>query len=687
MNNYKKITRYCAWSYLLAGVLTSIYAQANEAIDLQEVEVRAHYDNAIGTSDAASEGKVNASLIKNRPISRTGEILEFVPGMIVTQHSGSGKANQFYLRGFNLDHGTDFATYVDEMPVNMRTQAHGQGYTDLNFLIPELVSHLHYKKGPYSAEEGDFSSAGVARMHLVNRLPQGIASLTVGSYDYQRLLLANSLAVADGHLLYALDVNHYDGPWQVAEGVKKYNGLLRYSEGDAHDSMTLTAMAYHNQWNSTDQIPLRAVRSGQLGRFDAVDPSDGGDSSRYSVSFAKQHRDQQGSWQVSAYAVRSALDLYSNFTYFLNDPVNGDQFNQSEKRTMLGVNASKSWLGELAGMTMENKLGLQTRYDKLSPVALYNTAQAQRLSLIRSDKVEESSAGLFAENTLWWHEKLRTVAGVRHDRYQFDVKSSLSGNSGNTSDGITSPKLSVIFGPWASTELFYNIGKGFHSNDARGTTQTRLPNGSPASPVTPLVGTRGSEVGVRSEWIPGLQSSLAVWQLDIDSELVFVGDAGETEPSRASRRYGVEWNNHYVVSDWLLLDMDLALSKARFTHTDPAGQYIPGAINKVASVGATVTNWGNWFGSVQLRYFGPRPLIEDNSVRSNSTFLTYARVGYRINPKTTMTLDVFNLFNRKASDIDYYYESQLRGEATAVEGKHFHPVEPRSARLTLTYNF
>lgn len=680
-------------SMLLAGLFTSMPSLANEALNadmaLDEVHVRAHYDNAVGTSDAASEGKVNASLIKNRPISRIGEILEFVPGMIVTQHSGSGKANQFYLRGFNLDHGTDFATYVDEMPVNMRTHAHGQGYTDLNFLIPELVGHIHYKKGPYSAEEGDFSSAGAARLHLVNQLPQGIASLTVGSYDYQRLLLANSTAVHDGHVLYALDVNHYDGPWQLAEGVKKYNGLLRYSEGDARDGMTLTAMAYHNQWNSTDQIPLRAVRSGQLGRFDAVDPTDGGDSSRYSLSFSKHHRDQHGGWQVSAYAVRSELDLYSNFTYFLNDPVNGDQFNQSEKRTMLGVNASKSWLGELAGIQMENKLGIQTRYDKLSPVALYNTAQTQRLSLIRSDKVEESSAGLFAENTLWWHEKLRTVAGLRYDRYQFDVKSSINGNSGNTSDGITSPKLAVIFGPWASTEFFYNIGKGFHSNDARGTTQTRLPDGSAASPVTPLVSTRGSEVGVRTEWVPGLQSSLAVWQLDIDSELVFVGDAGETQPSHASRRTGVEWNNHYVVNDWLLLDMDLALSKARFTKEDPTepGRYIPGSINKVASLGATVTNWGNWFGSMQLRYFGPRALVADNSVRSNSTMLTYARVGYRYNPRTTLTLDVFNLFDRKASDIDYYYESQLRGEAAAVEGKHFHPVEPRSARLTLTYNF
>lgn len=680
----KFISSHCLLLFCLNCVCES---QATDTLDLDEIAVRAHYDTAVGSSDAASEGKVNASLMQNRPISRVGEIMEFVPGMIVTQHSGSGKANQYYLRGFNLDHGTDFATYVDDMPVNMRTHAHGQGYTDLNFLIPELVSHIHYKKGTYSAQEGDFSSAGAARLHLLNQLPNGIASLTVGSYDYQRMLFANSVGLGEGHLLYALDVNHYDGPWQVSEGVAKYNGLLRYSEGDAQDSMTLTAMAYHNRWSSTDQIPLRALRSGQISRFDAIDATDGGDSSRYSLSFNTQQRDQYGGWQLSAYAVYSSLDLYSNFTYFLNDPVNGDQFNQSEKRTMLGVNFSQSWLGELAGLPIENKIGFQMRYDKLSPVALYNTLRKQRLSLIRSDKVEESSAGLFAENTVWWHDKLRTVAGLRYDRYQFDVKSSINGNSGNKGDGITSPKLSVIFGPWRNTEFFYNIGKGFHSNDARGTTQTVLPNGNPASPVTPLVGTHGSEIGMRSEWIPGLQSSLAFWQLDIDSELVFVGDAGETEASRASRRYGVEWNNHYVVNDWLLLDMDIALSKARFTNKDPAGQYIPGAVNQVASVGATVTQWGNWFGSMQFRYFGPRPLIEDNSVQSNATFLTYARVGYRYSPKSTLTLDIFNLFDRKASDIDYYYASQRQSESMPVNDIHFHPVEPRSARLTLNLQY
>lgn len=654
---------------------------------LDTIEVQAHEDHGLDMLEAASAGRVSASQLQDRPLQRTGELLTFVPGMVVTQHSGNGKANQYFLRGFNLDHGTDFATYVDEMPVNMRSHAHGQGYTDLNFIIPELVSQLRYQKGPYAAAEGDFSSAGAAHFSLSRQLPQPLVSMTLGQFGYQRMLFAGSQAMADGHTLAALELQREEGPWQVAEALRKFNAVLRWSAEDAHDSHSVTAMVYRNRWNSTDQIPLRAVRSGQIGRFDAIDPTNGGDSSRYSLSFNKQYRDQHGGWQMSAYAVRSELDLYSNFTYFLNDPVNGDQFNQREKRTMLGVNLSKSWLGELAGLPMENKLGIQTRYDKLSPVALYNAVNTQRISLIRSDKVEESSAGLYAENTVWWHETLRTVAGVRYDRYQFDVKSSIQGNSGNKGDGITSPKLSVIFGPWANTELFYNIGKGFHSNDARGTTQTVLPGGGVATPVTPLVSTRGSEVGIRSEWIPGLQSSLALWQLDIDSELVFVGDAGETEPSRASRRYGIEWNNHYIVNDWLLLDMDLALSKARFTERDPAGQYIPGAINKVASLGATVTNWGNWFGSLQLRYFGPRPLIEDNSVRSNSTLLTYARVGYRCNANTTLTMDIFNLFNRKVSDIEYFYASQLKGELAPVEDVHFHPVQPRSVRLTLQYSF
>jgi outer membrane receptor protein involved in Fe transport len=683
-------TRHRLSAWLISLWLTvAISAHATESLNLSPISVTSHYDNAIGSSDAASEGSVTSTLIANRPTLRTGEILEFVPGMIVSQHSGDGKANQYYLRGFNLDHGTDFATYVDEMPVNMRSHAHGQGYTDLNFLIPELVERIHYRKGPYYAEEGDFSSAGAAHLQLANSLPQGVASISIGENAYQRYLLANSMAAGQGQLLYGLEINRTDGPWDNPENLRKLNGVLRYSEGDTANGFNVTAMAYHNHWDSTDQIPSRAVSSGLIGRYGAIDTTDGGTSSRYSLSYGLHRRNADGAFEVNAYAVQSSLDLYSNFSYFLNDPVNGDQFNQREQRRMAGLNVSQSWFSTWAGVDVQNKLGMQTRYDRLSPVGLYNTVARQRLSTVREDRVNEASIGLYAENTAQWLPKFRSVAGLRYDTYAFDVDSSIQGNSGNVQDDIVSPKLSLIFGPWANTEYFVNVGKGFHSNDARGTTQTQLPNGGGAtSAVTPLVNTRGMELGLRTEVIRGLQSSLAVWRLDNASELVFVGDAGETEASRASKRVGVEWNNHYIANDWLLLDMDLAATHARFTEHDAAGDYIPGAINQVASLGATVTRRGNWSGAFQLRYFGPRPLIEDNSVRSDATTIAYLRVGYKIDAKTRLTLDIFNLFNRKNSDIDYYYASRLQGEALAgVDDVHFHPVEPRTARVTLTYIF
>ncbi len=663
-------------------------AHADEPEKIPVVQVLGNYDNAVGTSNAASQGSVTSNLVSNRPALRTGELLEFVPGMIVTQHSGDGKANQYFLRGFNLDHGTDFATFVDGMPVNMRTHAHGQGYSDLNFLIPELVQRIDYKKGTYFADEGDFASAGAAHLRLADKLGAGIASLSLGRSGYQRAVLADTVAVANGNLLYGIEVNRNDGPWVTAENVRKYSATLRYSQGSHDDGYSLTAMAYRNNWNSTDQIPLRAVQSGQVSRFGALDSTDGGQSSRYSLSYVMKKRSQDGVFEMDAYAVQSSLDLFSNFTYFLNNPDMGDQFSQSEKRQMLGLNISQSWPLTVADLEIHNKIGVQLRYDKLSPVGIYNTVAQQRISTIREDSVKEASAGFYAENSIQWLPKFRSIAGLRYDAYRFDVNSSIDGNSGKRSDHVVSPKLSLIFGPWNKTEYFINYGSGFHSNDARGTTQTRLPDGGTSTPVTPLVKTRGAELGMRTEIIPGLQSSLALWRLDIASELLFVGDAGETEPSRASHRTGIEWNNHYIARPWLLFDLDLAASRARYTQHDIAGNYIPGSIDKVASFGVTVTDLGRWYGGFELRYFGPRPLIEDNSVRSSSTTLAYARLGYRINARTKLTMDVFNLFNKQASDIDYYYQSRLPRES--MEGAndiHFHPVEPRSVRLTLTHHF
>jgi hypothetical protein len=663
-------------------------ANAQEAIKIEIVNVAGHYDNAVGTSDAASQGVVNASLIANRPALRVGELLEFVPGMIVSQHSGDGKANQYFLRGFNLDHGTDFASFVDGMPVNMRSHAHGQGYSDLNFLIPELVQRIEYKKGTFFSNEGDFASAGAAHIRLADKLETGVASLSLGKNAYQRAVLADSISAMNGQLLYGLELDRNDGPWDNPEKVRKTIATLRYSEGDQAQGYNVTAMAYKNSWNSTDQIPLRAVQSGEIGRFGAIDPSDGGNTSRYSLSYATHSRGPNSLFEMDAYAVQSSLDLFSNFTYFLTNPDNGDQFNQSEQRRMLGVNISQAWFNTVAGLEMRDKIGVQYRYDKLSPVGIYNTIARKRTSTIREDQVKEASAGFYAENTTQWLPKFRSISGLRYDAYDFNVGSSIDGNSGKAKDNIVSPKLSLIFGPWDKTEFFLNAGNGFHSNDARGTTQTRLPDGGESTPVTPLVKTQGSEIGMRTEMVPGLQSSLSLWRLNIASELLFIGDAGETVASRASRRTGIEWNNHYIAAPWLLFDLDLAASRARYTQNDIAGNYIPGSIDKVASFGVTMNDLGRWYGGLEFRYFGPRPLIEDNSVRSASTALAYGQVGYKISNKTKLTLDVFNLFDRQASDIDYYYPSRLHGEtADGSDDIHFHPAEPRSVRLTLSYQF
>jgi hypothetical protein len=674
--------------------------------ELAPVEVRGHYLNAIGDTDAASAGTVTQALIKNRPTLRPAEVLEFVPGVIVTQHSGEGKANQYFLRGFNLDHGTDFATWVDGMPVNMPTHAHGQGYSDLNWLIPELVSRIRYRKGPYTVEEGDFASAGSARIGLVDALPRGIAALTLGENRYARALVADSHRVGSGELLYAIEGVHNDGPWDNPEKFHRTNGLLRYSFGDDRMRTSLTAMAYAAGWNATDQIPQRAVDSGLIDRFGAIDPTDGGQTARYSLSLRTTRRFDDGDFAFNAYAISSRLDLYSDFTFFLEHPIdldptgiNGDQFQQSERRKVFGLAASRSWSAPLFGHASTTTLGVQLRHDRLDPVALYSTVARQLVGVTQVSRVRETSVGLYAESQLEWTRWLRSVVGVRADRFFVDHVSSIPLNSGSKVAGLISPKLSLVFGPLSKTEYFVNYGYGFHSNDARGATEKVKPKEFAADPNDPnavaepsplLVRSKGGELGLRSEIVPGLQTSLALWQLRLGSELVFSGDAGDTEPSRPSKREGLEFNNHYVATRWLLLDGDFAYSRARFTTDDPAtpGRYIPGSVETVVSLGASVVDLGPWFGHFQLRYFGPRPLIEDDSVRSQATTLAYLRIGYRVAPNVRVALDVFNLFDRKANDIDYFYASRLKGEpAAGVDDIHFHPVEPRNFRLTLTATF
>ena len=643
----------------------------------------------LGVADAASVGTVTQKQLEARTVYRPGELLESVPGLIVSQHSGEGKANQFYLRGFNLDHGTDLRTTVDGMIVNQRSHAHGQGWTDVNFLVPELVNRLEYRKGPYYASEGDFSSAGSVAVKYSDRLAQGIASVAAGQNGFRRVLLADSPEFANGRLLYAIEGMNNDGPFVNPDSFRKINGVLRYSQGDEGNGFNVTGMAYKAKWNATDQIPQRAIDSGLLrNRFDAIDTTDGGAAHRYSVSGAWRKTDDGSSTQVNAYLIDNKLDLFSNFTYFLDNRIDGDQFAQPDRRRTAGLNASHTRRFAGLGLESENTFGVQLQTDNIFN-GLLNTKARQTIGVTRQDHIVESSAGLYAENATKWTPWLRSVAGLRVDGYRFRVKGDNQLNAGTATDSAVNPKLSLVFGPWAKTEFYVNAGSGFHSNDARGTTIRADPKtGDAVDRVTPLVRSKGAEIGFRGNWLPGLQTSLSVYQLDFASELLFVGDAGTTEASRPSRRVGFELANYYKLSNWLTLDADVAFARARFRDADPAGNRIPGAVEGVASLAVAVDNWGPWFGAAQLRYFGPRPLIEDNSTRSKSTTSLNARIGYRFSPKMRLELDGFNLTNRKASAIDYFYTSRLPGEASeGVESIHFHPIESRTFRVSFVMNF
>ena len=677
----------------IAAALAALFFHTTASADdfvLQRVLVEGSRINQIGMTDSASSGTVNAKDLENRTVYRPGELLEATPGLIASQHSGEGKANQFYLRGFNLDHGTDLATWVDGMPVNQRSHAHGQGWTDLNFLIPELVTRLDYRKGPYSSLDGDFASAGKASLAYANRLVAPVATVTLGQDEYARTVLAGSPEVAGGNLLYALELMKNDGPWTRPDGYRKVNAVLRYSRGYSNNGWTVTAMHYQGHWNSTDQIPLRAVQNGQLGRFDAIDLSDGGEAKRSSISGNWRRTTQDSASSLNAYVIRNQLDLYSNFTYFLNDPVNGDQFAQPDRRVTTGLDGSHTWHAYKSAdgkVASDMTVGFQLQNDNIFN-GLYDTRARQRIATTREDHIVETSGAVYLENATMWSDALRTVVGVRANRYRFNVDGDRLENSGRAYDTLVTPTLSIAYAPWKHTELYLNYGHGFHSNDARGTVASVDPKTLDPVDRTPgLVRSRGMELGLRTVAIPNMETTVSVYRLDFASELTYIGDAGNTEAGDPSRRHGVELSNIYRANKWLSLNFDAAYARARSRGGNPDGDRIPGAVEGVAQVGLTVDRVGPWSGALRLRYFGPRPLIEDDSVRSHASTTLNGRIGYRIGKDMRLELEGFNLTNRRDSAIDYYYESRLANEAAGREDIHFHPIEPRTFRLTFVKNW
>ncbi len=660
--------------------------QEDDRLDVYDrVEVRGRTDDLTGLTDAASEGTTGAEDLQQRPIQRAGELVETVPGIIATQHSGGGKANQYFLRGFNLDHGTDFSIRVAGVPVNMPSHGHGQGYIDVSFLIPELVDRVSYRKGTYDAEVGDFSAAGSADLGLVRRLDEPLIQLSGGSFGFGRALVAGSTTTGGGDLTAALDLSHEDGPWTRPGSFEKANALVSFHRGDPARGFSVSALAYDGSWLSTDQVPLRAVESGAIGRFDLIDPGPRGETRRLQLSAELHRGNEQSLTTVAGYLVSYDFRLISNFTYLLDNPALGDQFEQVDDRTVLGFGTRHEWLSSFGERRVTNRTGLDLRYDDIDN-GLFRTTELERFDTVRDDSIEQLGVGVWAESVVRWSDRFRSTFGLRIDGYDATVAATRPENSGSADDLIVSPKLALVFGPFGRTEYFLGYGGGFHSNDARGATIRVDPaSGESVEAVDPLVAARGAEIGVRTGsgvWT----TALSLFSLELDSELLFVGDGGATEASRPSHRLGVEWSHTWRPRRWLTLDADATWTDAEFTDTDPAGDAIPGAIGRTVAAGVTVRDLGRFSGSLRWRYFADTPLIEDRSAVWASASNVTAKATWKLRPGLDLELAAFNLLDREDSDIEYYYASRLRGEPVeGVEDVHFHPLERRSGRLTLRW--
>lgn len=667
---------------------------------LGTVQINASPSATLGSFDSASEGAVSTQALQQRPLLRPAEVLEAVPGMVVTQHSGDGKASQYFLRGFNLDHGTDFSVSLDGMPMNMASHGHAQGYTNLNVLIPEMLTGLRFRKGTYYVGDGDFSLAGSAALRYVNQIDRPFAQVTLGPNNYRRTVLAGSKSRDDQHWLGALELLGNDGPWDNPQGVRKGNALLRYSQGNAAQGFSLTGMWHRNAWNSTDQIPLREVTAGTLPRFGAVDPTDGGRSSRTSLSALWHDHSTQGNTDVSVYAVRSTTQLWSNFTYHLNRPVEGDQFEQSDGRSVYGASVRRERALPLFGIDGMLTLGASWRGDRVGDLGLYLTQARVRDTLVRQDKVSQDMVSLYAQQLLQFTDNVRGFAGVRVDSLRYSVRGQepVFGpvNSGRGQSRLGQPKAGLAWRVNAAHELYANAGVGFHTNDARGATITTDPQtGTAAQRVPAMVRGTGAELGWKFAPSADFSTSVSLWSLKMGSELVFVGDAGTTEAGRPSSRVGLEAITQWSPTrDWKL-NATWAQSRARYTGEAPAGEgnFIDNAANRVISASA-VWQRGPWQTGLQLRHMGPRPLDTLGQVMSVSSTLLNARVGFIASQNLTLSLDVFNLANRRANDIEYFYASCTAREATSgqcsnggIDDRHIHPIEPRSLRMTARWTF
>jgi hypothetical protein len=684
--------------------LTPALAQTEPDVTLPGVEVVSSRVNDLGTAATASQGTVTKDQLDLRPLFRPAQLLESVPGLAVTAHSGEAKANQYLIRGFNLDHGTDFAISVDDMPVNEPTHAHGQGYADMHFLMPELASGLDYTKGPFDAGVGDFGAMGAAKIRLVDAIPDQI-SVSAGTLRDDRMFLGGTAYLPNGdRLLAAGSVGHYDGPWSHPDDYNSFNGTARYTHGDQTNGFDLTAMAYRGTGNLTTDQPVSAFQQGLIGRFGTLDPTDGAAGERFSLSGHYYVSGEDWRLVVSGYLIDSRLRLRNDFTHDLFDPVHGDQEQQDETRFTAGGQIVYQRTGTAFGFASETAFGLSARHDN----AYVDRRHDQNgvvlpscdtppftggVNVCAADRVAVEDAGLWVSNTTHWRPWFRTVLGLRADLAQGTDEDLITSGRGQTSQIMPQPKGSLIFGPWLKTEYYVSAGVGFHSNDLRGAVENLPLAGVAGNANTPLL-TRvvSEEIGLRTALIPRTTLTLAMFREHFDSYLTYNQDLGDNAAGPPAELLGAEVSARARPFDWLEISGEFNVTHSRYTTSDPAqygfsGMHIPNAPAYIGSFGALVDNLDPWFGGAELRWLGPYPLLADNSLRSPGYQEVNLTVGYRISPKIRLQLGIFNLFNSHANASQYAYEYQVSPQAAPETGATFHPLEPLSARLTLTVLF
>ena len=669
-----------------------------QAADPIEITIQAEKPGG----ESASRVVIGKRELELRPRLRPGDILEAVPGLFAVQHAGGGKANQYFLRGFDADHGTDVAFAVDGVPVNMVSHGHGQGFTDFHFLIPELVTSLDGYKGPFYASQGDFATAGAVNLHLAEALEESYAQYSIGQFGIMRGLVVESPDLGDDwRAVVAGEVYKDNGPFLNPEDLKRYNVYLKATHDIGRSAkVQMTLMSYGSSWRGSGQIPARAVCGegepqnpgpeafGQpcLDHFGFVDPTEGGATQRHMVSLAYSTAWGDADFTAMAYAIKYRFTLYSNFTFFADDPIHGDEIEQDDNRTVVGTDFRVRRHDHYLGGQFTTSVGAQVRVDSIDN-ALYHDIARERLEARVDAGITESQIGVYVEEDARVRKWLRFIAGARAQRVDVSVEDHLEdlktlGNRTSGYKGATQflPKFMGILSPIPQLDVFASLGRGFHSNDARGVVRQN----DPATLLTPAM---GYEAGARVTPLPNLTVSASGFLIDLDSELVWAGDAGNTEPSGQTRRYGVELDARYHIGNWLFADADVTFTHARYRANEGNGGAVALAPTRTFSAGVGVRpTVGNFTPSASFRVksIGARPAIEDESLIAEGFTIVDANAGLRWK-QIELGLDVQNLFNATWREVQFATETRLSYEPKAVTGIHYSPGWPRTVmgRATL----